>query len=95
MITDYKTERGSVIIKLQPAYLSSLNIGKHTLRVNFTNGIAETTFTIAPASVKVDSLPQTGDNSRLLLWIGLVIGGLVGVLFFARKRAKKIGSEEK
>ena len=38
--TNHTKERGSVIIKLQPAYLSSLNIGKHTLQVNFSDGIA-------------------------------------------------------
>ena len=86
--TDYTKEQGSVIIRLRPAYLETLSVGKHTLKANFTDGgSAETTFTIAPASVKAASLPQTGDNSRLLLWIVLVISSMVGVFVFARKRA--------
>jgi len=56
--------------------------------VNFTDGeSAESTFTIVLASVKAHPLPQTGDHSRLFLWIGLEISGMVGVFIFARKRA--------
>ena len=56
--TDYTKERGSVIIRLRPAYLETRSVGKHTLKANFTDGgSVETTFTIAPASVKAESLP--------------------------------------
>ena len=61
---------------------------KHPLKGNFTDSeSAETTFTTASASVNAASLPQTGDNSRLLLWIDLRITGMTGVFIFARKRA--------
>ena len=93
--TDYTKERGSVIIRLRPAYLETRSAGKHTLKANFTDGgSAETTFTIAPASVKAESLPQTGDNSRLLLRIGLVISSMVDVFVFAKKESLIVRSEE-
>ena len=93
--TDYTKERGSVIIRLRPACLETLSADKHTLKANYTDGgSAETTFTIANASVKAESLPQTGDNSRLLLWIGLVISSMVAVFVFAKKESLIVRSEE-
>ncbi|MBQ9009175.1 MAG: ORF6N domain-containing protein [Clostridia bacterium] len=83
---EYTKSPGSVIIKLKPAYLETLKVGEHTLRTNFKDGKSvDTMFTIIPTE-KVASLPQTGDNSKLFLWIGLVMMGILGAFALRKKR---------
>ena len=77
-----------VIIEVTENSRTSDTTEKHPLKENYTDSeSAETTFSTESASVNAASLPQTGDNSRLLLWIGLGITGMAGVFIFARKRA--------
>ncbi|MDO4545948.1 MAG: DUF6273 domain-containing protein, partial [Bacillota bacterium] len=40
--SNYTSEIGSTVIKLNTAYLESLSVGQHTLRIDFTDGFAET-----------------------------------------------------
>ena len=46
---NYTAASGSVKLTLQPSWLETLAAGKHTLTANFTDGKAETTFTIKEA----------------------------------------------
>ena len=49
---NWTAKSGSVIIELQPAYLETLSVGKHTLTVNFDDGSTKSEFTIKAAETK-------------------------------------------
>ena len=74
---NYTKESGSVIIKLKPSYLSTLALGKHTLKAEFNDGSASAEFTVAEKS---DSGTRTGDDTNLLLWIALMTASLIGIV---------------
>ena len=63
--TDFKKERGSLIISLQPTFLETLSVGRHNLLARFTDGGSVSTefYITAPAAVKPGDLPQTGDDA--------------------------------
>ena len=79
--SSYTVEEGSTIVTLQPSYLDTLSVGKHTLAIVSDTGTAETEFTVAAAGQAVsegqaadneavnsgdkDSLAKTGDVSML------------------------------
>ncbi len=53
---NYDAWAGSTVVSLKPAFLETLGGGTHTYRVDFTDGAAETTFTVdTAASVQPDS----------------------------------------
>ena len=63
--------------------MSSLSAGKHTVKVNFTDGSAETTLTVAQKDTKdtgktdagkkpASKSAKTGDNSNLIAWFILL-----------------------
>ncbi|MDO4545013.1 MAG: sortase B protein-sorting domain-containing protein [Bacillota bacterium] len=94
--TDYTATTGSTIVTLQPTHLETLAIGEHTLQVNYTDGYAETTFTVLAQPVTPEpgddpkgNGPKTGDDSNMGLWIALLIAaGTVGTgtALLSRKR---------
>lgn len=45
--TNYTVKEGSTIVTLKPEYLQTLAEGKHTLRLVYTNGYTDTTFTVS------------------------------------------------
>ena len=49
---NWTAKSGSVIIELQPTYLETLSVGKHTLTVNFDDGSTKSEFTIKAAETK-------------------------------------------
>lgn len=51
---NYEKEAGSVIIKLQPEYLETLALGKHTLTAQFDDGSVTADFTVLAAEDKKD-----------------------------------------
>lgn len=51
---DYTAEAGSVILSLKPAYLESLDSGRHKLTVQFDDGKAVTRFTVADETIDLD-----------------------------------------
>ena len=70
----YTVENGSTVVTLKAAYLSTLALGGHTLRIDFTDGYAETTFTVRTAAAPVDpDVPKTGDPARPMLWLGIAL----------------------
>ena len=90
----YTVKEGSTIVTLKPEYLNTLTAGKHTLEIVWTDGTADTTFTVdsKPANTDTKS-PQTGDSSSIALWIALLFVSAAGVLSTAvlgkkRKSAK-------
>ena len=91
----YTVKEGSTIVTLKPEYLNTLTSGKHTLEIVWTDGTADTTFTVdaKPANTDTKS-PQTGDSS-IALWIALLFGShcslfpaseLLQLLFILKKR---------
>ncbi len=72
----YTSEEGSTVISLKKEFVDSLAVGEHTLKVLFTNGEANTTFTIEE-TVKQEqeqeiSNPKTGDNVVMYVVIASV-----------------------
>ena len=62
------------LITLNSAYLDTFSNGTHTLRINFTDGYSETTFTITSDTTVPN--PPTGDTSLAVLIILMIISAL-------------------
>ena len=87
---NYTAKRGSVIISLQPTFLSTLSEGKHTLKAIFNDGNSvEVTFTIPHAKTPVG--PVTGDTQTPVLWIiiaALALAQAMGMIVLMRVRRR-------
>ncbi len=57
----YTIKDGSTIVTLNADYVSTLSVGKHTLKFNFTDGYAITSLTITSKSGS-DNTDNSGDN---------------------------------
>lgn len=93
-------EDGSTIVTLQPSYLDTLSVDKHTLAIVSDTGTAETEFTVLAAEEEAadnktandsdkESLAKTGDSSMLpiaALSILAVASIAVGALALRRSR---------
>ena len=99
---NYTAKSGSTIITFSKEYMSSLSAGKHTVKVNFTDGSAETTLTVAQKDTKdtgktdVGKKPasksaKTGDNSNLIAWFILLAASvcIVGSLRTIRRQRRR------
>ncbi len=90
---NYTVKEGSTVVTLKADYVATLSAGVHTLGIVSESGTATTTFTVVAKATTSDT-PQTGDNTRIALWIALffVSGGVsigTGVYFKKKKRAAK------
>lgn len=78
-------------VELKQPYLHTLSAGEHKICINFTDGYAETTFTIiqttnSDATIKSDT-PQTNDNSTIILWMGaILLAGFMASMTWYKKR---------
>lgn len=87
---DYLSE--GTTLRLKPAYLSTLSVGKHMLKVQFAGGEVSAEFTVAAkaAQPQTPATPQTGDRSSLLLWAAALLGTggtlLAAALFLKKKK---------
>lgn len=86
----YTTRSGSTVATVDAALLNCSLDTPHTLSFIYPNGSADGRFSVVlqlPAET-IKDLPQTGDNSRLLLYVGLALacGVAVCALLIARKR---------
>ena len=61
-VEEYEAESGSVIIRLNPAYLETLSVGRHTLTAEFEDGSAYADFTVLAA--KDDSQKDDGQKDE-------------------------------
>ena len=92
--TNYEATKGSVIIKLKAAYLDTLSVGSHILKVLFTDGSVEIPFTVSkaaaadpgPAATAVYTVPPTGDAADLALWAGAMLLGAVGLAMLKKRK---------
>lgn len=83
----YEVRSGSTIITLKPSYLESLSSGKHEIRMEFKSGTIQTYFTIKKGS---DSqTPETGQQTNLYMWIGLLAASALVLGFIGWKRHSK------
>lgn len=84
---NYVATQGSVVIDLKASYLHTLAVGEHTLRVIFTDGYVDTSFTVTAEqkpSVTTDS-PKTGEGSYAALWL-MMAASLAAMLAAVRKK---------
>ena len=64
---NYTARSGSLVLNLQPAWLSTLSDGEHTVRATFEDGSATATFTVASRAAAREggdsrrAMPATGD----------------------------------
>lgn len=92
---NYTIKSGSTIITLKPEYLNTLSVGKHILTVIYTDGEVSGEFEIvkeSETSTLGNDAPETGDNSNLALWLGLMIAagcGLSGIMTYNRKKKQE------
>ena len=81
---NYTAKEGSTVITLKAAYLKTLNTGKHTITVIYTDGEAEGTFYVTRTVT-----PPTGDNSQPALCIGLMtLSALAMVILMIEQRKR-------
>ncbi|MBP3870456.1 MAG: InlB B-repeat-containing protein [Faecalicoccus sp.] len=89
---NYTVTSGGIKLSLKSSYLETLSVGRHTLKVVFDDGMAETQFTITTAGTpeKSDSKnrPQTGHETNLGFWMSLMLISFVTVMgLFTRRKA--------
>ena len=58
---NYTVESGSTIVTFSKEYMNTLSEGEHTLAINFSDGVANTNFTIAK---ELEQLPTTEPSSN-------------------------------
>ncbi len=82
-ISNYKVTEGSTIITFNNGFVSKLSVGKHTLKVMFSNGEASTEFSVVKEVVEN---PKTIDNIEKYIAIGIVaVIGVVGCILIIKK----------
>ena len=84
---NYTAESGSTIITLKKEYVDKLSIGKHTLKVVFSDGGQATTiFNVAKTTVPVEN-PNTLDNVMIYIVSGILsIIGITGAITFYKRK---------
>ena len=82
----YGMEKGSLILTLKNAYLETLSEGTYKMLIRFSDGETETGLTVKKAERPV---PGTGDSSRPVLWLALLLLGLSGLGITLRRGIKK------
>ena len=88
---NYIAKEGSTIIILKADYLKTLSVGTHSFEIVWTDGSAVTNFKVSKNTddSQQPTPPQTGDNSRPMLWVTLLAASLAGLLALLVVRRKK------
>lgn len=84
----YDVKEGSTIVTIKKEFLDTLSNGKHEMSIVSVNGHADCEFTITGH----EAAPiQTGDNSRLVLWITLLAASVVtaSAMIYRKKRSER------
>ena len=79
----YTVEGPKVKIQLKPAFLETLSVGTHTIKVRMKNGECSTNFSI------VDNVPHTGDDAHIAEWGAFGLGMLLVLTVIVIKVRKK------
>ena len=93
---NYTAEEGSTIITLKEDYLKTLSMGSHTFEIVWTDGTAETTFTITEndnnkkdGNTAAITAPKTADNTQAALWMTIMVAVIAEIIWkFAFKKRK-------
>ncbi|MBO5536063.1 MAG: InlB B-repeat-containing protein, partial [Clostridia bacterium] len=83
-----EAQMGGIIIELKPGFLETLSLGRHILRVYFSDGAVDVIFHVVQTEAINETLPDTGDNSNLLYWIGRAFIGAVGIIVLLKRRKR-------
>ena len=100
--SNYTVKSGSTIVTLNADYVATLSACEHTLGIVSQSGTAKAKFTVnkkaeetttttdKPTTNDETKSPQTGDNSKIFLWLALlfVSGGAVTATAFGRKKRR-------
>ena len=88
---NYTAKEGSTIIILKADYLKTLSVGTHSFEIVWADGSAATSFKVSKNTddSQQPTPPQTGDNSRPMLWVTLLAASLAGLLALLSVRRKK------
>ena len=84
----YTAKAGSTVVTLKASYLETLAAGEHTVAIVSDTGTAGARFTILSGT----SIPQTGDETNLAFWLGLLAASslvLAGATLYRRKHKKE------
>ena len=87
-VNNYTSKEGSTIIVFNKDYVSTLNVGKHTLKVVFSdNNEALTNFEIIKETIEN---PETIDNVEKYIAVGIVaVIGIIGSIVLIKKNKEK------
>lgn len=89
---DYTLKEGSIIATLTPEFAATLSAGEHTLGIVSASGTAVASFTVTADSVSNNNSvksPQTGDNSKIILWSFILVISLAALSVTGIKSKKK------
>lgn len=74
--SNYNVTEGSTIVTFDPDYLSTLGVGEHSVTIQFTNGVAITTLTIADVvsgDVNGDGIVDSYDATLIMKYdVGMI-----------------------
>ena len=79
---NYDSKAGSTVVTLKKEYMQSLKEGKHDIKIDFTDGEADTTLTVTNYAN-----PKTLDDIVKYILLGII--SLVGIFAIAMKARKK------
>ena len=81
-----KISSGSTVADISAKAMEKLSVGEHTVTFIYVDGEASASFTVQK------KLPPTGDTGHPVLWLGLIMLGILGIVLWGRKR--KIKAED-
>ena len=82
----YLASPGSVVIDLKPSYLNTLSAGSHTIRVIFTDGYVDSSFTVTTEKKPTDhDSPKTGEDSYAVFWL-MMLASMTAILAYLRRK---------
>ena len=95
--SNYKVTEGSTIITLNKEYVNTLSNGKHTLKLEFNDGEANTEFSVLKEEIKNPSVneeevknPSTSDNIEKYVIFGIVaVVGVIGCALILKRNLEK------
>ena len=81
---NYSVKEGSTVITLKASYIQTLKAGNHSYSIVSSSRTSDGKFTVGKA-------PKTGDESRVGLWIGILIAAALaaGATVYILRRGKK------
>ena len=87
---NFTGEDGSIILHMNQSYLNTLAPGTHLLRVTTISGyFAEANIVVTVLGDEAD-VPTTGDSATPLLWVGLSVVAIAGLVVLATQRKRAL-----